>query len=540
MFKTIVQISNIQFSTSINAFLYFLKKIPLIKRLFKNSNYSFFKLKNALSTLSLIYKLISTPFKSALIFLLTMFLPVFIVFDGEVDINKILVLIFSFYILFPFVLSKILSTDRESFIIVKQLKMHPRNYFLSKLFFGEILNFFSKALLFSIFFSFLSLNFLFGIKVALIISSANMISEAIYLYFFAKKDLNKKESENARDIITVVAYSVIMVLTYVIALVLQIEIYFNFISFFFNSSLIFIVLLILASLSITYLYKYNNFWNVINYKNTIEDFKKINQAISEANFANVKLKEKNYSDEDLHTSKFNDKEGYDYLNALFFERHKRIIYKPMIIKSSIIVAVFIIIFLVNLFIEAAVGEELIDYIVNGYTIFTFFIYLLSNSDTIVKSLFYNCDKSLLRYGFYKQGDALLKTFFLRLKKIVFSNIIPILILCICLIIITLIYSPSNIINLIPVLLFIIVLSLFFSVHYIFMYYIFQPYTTDLKVKNPFFSIINFLVYFISYMSLQITAPAKIFLPITIVIAIVYILIAITLVYKKAPKTFRVK
>jgi hypothetical protein len=73
-----------------------------------------------------------------------------------------------------------------------------------------------------------------------------------------------------------------------------------------------------------------------------------------------------------------------------------------------------------------------------------------------------------------------------------------------------------------------------------MYYIFQPYTTDLKVKNPFFKIINFAVYFISYMSLQIDAPAKIFLPITIVISIIYILIAIALVYKKSPQTFRTK
>lgn len=538
MIRTIRQISNIQFSISINAFLYFLKKIPLIKNLLKNINYSFMKFKSILSVLSIIWSFVSTPIKTAVSFLLPIFLPAFLIFDGDININinAIFSLILSFYFILAFVFSNTLSTDKEKFILIKQMRMPPKEYFISKIFFEETIKFLGKIIFFSIFFKFLNFNFLFGIKLSLMISSINIISEALYLFLFNKRQFNV----NSKPIIQVIIYAIIVIVSYLISFLFMPKLYFSFVYFFFTNNIPFLITLTLGILSSIYIYKYENFWDVINSQNTIEDFKELNEVYKEANFVGIKLDEKDYSTDDLKSSKFNNKEGYDYLNSIFFERHKKTIYRPMLIKSAIIILGFIAILVLNIFIDDIPEKELIDMIINKYTLFVFIIYLLSNSENIIKSLFYNCDISLLKYSFYKQGDALLKMFFLRLKKIIYSNIIPILILCLGLLIITFIYDSSRIIDIIPILIFIIVLNLFFSIHYIFMYYIFQPYTTDLKVKNPFFKIINFAVYFISYMSLQIDAPAKIFLPITIAISIIYILIAITLVYKKSPETFRTK
>ncbi|NBI07773.1 hypothetical protein [Senegalia massiliensis] len=538
MIRTIRQISNIQFSISINAFLYFLKKIPLIKNLLKNINYSFMKFKSILSVLSIIWSFVSTPIKTAVSFLLPIFLPAFLIFDGDININinAIFSLILSFYFILAFVFSNTLSTDKEKFILIKQMRMPPKEYFISKIFFEETIKFLGKIIFFYIFFKFLNFNFLFGIKLSLMISSINIISEALYLFLFNKRQFNV----NSKPIIQVIIYAIIVIVSYLISFLFMPKLYFSFVYFFFTNNIPFLITLTLGILSSIYIYKYENFWDVINSQNTIEDFKELNEVYKEANFVGIKLDEKDYSTDDLKSSKFNNKEGYDYLNSIFFERHKKTIYRPMLIKSAIIILGFIAILVLNIFIDDIPEKELIDMIINKYTLFVFIIYLLSNSENIIKSLFYNCDISLLKYSFYKQGDALLKMFFLRLKKIIYSNIIPILILCLGLLIITFIYDSSRIIDIIPILIFIIVLNLFFSIHYIFMYYIFQPYTTDLKVKNPFFKIINFAVYFISYMSLQIDAPAKIFLPITIAISIIYILIAITLVYKKSPETFKTK
>ena len=228
------------------------------------------------------------------------------------------------------------------------------------------------------------------------------------------------------------------------------------------------------------------------------------------------------------------------MNSIFFDRHKRIVYKPMIVKSLIIIAIFLALIIGTEFFIPEIGSSLGNVLYESFTLFIFMMYILCNSERLIRSMFHNCDITLLRYGFYKQGDALLKMFFLRLLRIVYSNIIPTTLLAIGVSFIISRYTLITIAEMIPIILLLYVLALFFSVHYIFMYYIFQPFTSSMQVKNPFYSLINFAVYFISYMLIQIPAPPGVFLPIIIGLLIVYIGIAILLVYKKAPETFRIK
>ncbi|MBS4536150.1 hypothetical protein GOQ29_11035 [Clostridium sp. D2Q-14] len=535
MLKTIYLIMSIQISMKINSLIYFFKKVPLIKKTLNNINYTFLTLKRFLGVLSILYKLISTPIKTALIFLLTIFLPTYFMLEKNMRIMGILILVFSFHFIIKIISSEILSTDKEKFILVKQMRMHPKDYLFAKIILEKSLSFISKTLIFSIFFTYFDLNYTFGIKLTIMIISFELFIESLHLFLFKKFEFNI----NDKNMLQLIIFLVITILSYIIAFNTPIK-YYSILLSTLTSLWTCFAFLILGIMGVLYIYKYDNYWDIINEKNTIEDFQTINNIYKDAQFGDVKINEKDYTTNDLISNDFSNKEGYAYLNAIFFNRHKRVIYRPMRIKSFIIILSFIVIFIIQSFFTNKLGKNLIDFTINRYTFFIFIIYILSNSNKIVKSMFYNCDMSLLRYGFYKQGDSLLKMFFLRLTRIVYSNIIPIFILCIGLLITVLIYNPSRIIEIIPVLFFIIVLSLFFSVHYIFMYYLFQPYTTDLRIQNPFFSFINGFVYFISYLSLQINSPASIFLPITIFIVIVYMLIAIILVYKKSPKTFRLK
>ena len=60
------------------------------------------------------------------------------------------------------------------------------------------------------------------------------------------------------------------------------------------------------------------------------------------NFATVKLDENKMSKEDLNTKIYDKKEGYEYLNSLFFLRHRRIMVTPIKIRVVIIGVVFLI------------------------------------------------------------------------------------------------------------------------------------------------------------------------------------------------------
>ena len=87
---------------------------------------------------------------------------------------------------------------------------------------------------------------------------------------------------------------------------------------------------------------------------------------------------------------------------------------------------------------------------------------------------------------------------------------------------------------------ILCLSVFFTVHPLFMYYVFQPYTSQLAVKNPFFSVINWVVYMVCVLCLQIKQPPHYFVLIVLAATVVYSAAALLVVWRRAPKTFRVK
>jgi hypothetical protein len=87
---------------------------------------------------------------------------------------------------------------------------------------------------------------------------------------------------------------------------------------------------------------------------------------------------------------------------------------------------------------------------------------------------------------------------------------------------------------------ILCLSAFFSVHHLFLYYVFQPYTTELGMKNPYFKFINALVYLLCFFCLQLKSVPVYFTLVVISATVVYTAAALILVYRLAPRNFRVK
>ena len=73
-----------------------------------------------------------------------------------------------------------------------------------------------------------------------------------------------------------------------------------------------------------------------------------------------------------------------------------------------------------------------------------------------------------------------------------------------------------------------------------MYYLFQPFTSELKIKNPFFGVINGIMYVLCYSCIQIRSTPTWFTPVVLVITLLYSAAILLLVLRRAPKTFRVK
>ena len=267
------------------------------------------------------------------------------------------------------------------------------------------------------------------------------------------------------------------------------------------------------------------------------DFSK---AMGEARFNGVRMKEDDFTAEILESKKFENMKGYDYLNAIFFARHKKLLQKPIKIRLYIIGAAFVILSVIGI-VSPGLDKELDKGILGVLPAFVFIMYFASIGDQVCKAMFYNCDISLLRYGFYRDKAVILKNFKVRLLKLTGLNLVIGGAMSIAFLSFLAVAGVNfTLLDLIYFVASILCLSVFFSVHHLFLYYVFQPYTTELGMKNPFFKIINVVVYLICYGCLQIRNAPGFFTLALIGATAVYIILGLTLVYKLAPGRFRVK
>ena len=153
----------------------------------------------------------------------------------------------------------------------------------------------------------------------------------------------------------------------------------------------------------------------------------------------------------------------------------------------------------------------------------------------------NCDHSMLTYGFYKTPKVILGLFKERLKTLIKINLLPALVIALGLPIILFITGGTdNNLNYLVLFISIISMSIFFSVHYLVMYYLLQPYNVNVEVRSGTYKIVQWLTYFVCYFMLQIKMPIISFGVVAIIFCVLYSVISLYLAYRYAPKTFKLR
>ncbi len=262
------------------------------------------------------------------------------------------------------------------------------------------------------------------------------------------------------------------------------------------------------------------------------------QKASGSQFNDVKLKDSDLTAEgDSHLT------GWPYLQSLFFHRHRRMLYRPVKIVLAILAGVTVVGAAGLLIFRGAETESLFTIVPLSLPYCVFFLYFMDNNvgTRICKAMFYNCDLAMLKYPWYRQGDVVLKNFLLRFTRLCAVNLAVSGAVCVMFTILTLCAGGRPPLGEYLVFLAaILCLGVFFAVHCLGMYYLFQPYTSDLQVKNPFFSGINLAVYIACYACIQIRSTPSWFALLVLAVTVVYSAVILALVYRRAPQTFRVK
>ena len=173
--------------------------------------------------------------------------------------------------------------------------------------------------------------------------------------------------------------------------------------------------------------------------------------------------------------------------------------------------------------------------------FVFIMYAINRGTNFTQALFMNCDHSLLTYSFYKQPKFVLKLFQIRLREIIKINLLPAAMIGVGLAV--LLYASGgtdNPLNYGILIISILCMSMFFSVHYLTIYYLLQPYNISTEIKSGTYQLVLSATYLVCFFMMRWKMPIFLFGLMAIAFCVVYCVIACILIYRFAPKTFRLR
>ena len=243
---------------------------------------------------------------------------------------------------------------------------------------------------------------------------------------------------------------------------------------------------------------------------------------------------------ELDKNYISNKSGFAYFHDLFVKRHRKILTEA-VKKQSVIILVIIIAMIIGITMNENFKTKTNEILLVYLPYFVFIMYLINRSSSVTQAMFMNCDHSMLTYRIYRTPKVILGIFKERLKTLITINLLPAFLIGGGLaLLLYLSGGTDNPLNYAILFVSIIAMSTFFSVHYLVMYYLLQPYNVSTEMKSSTYKLVQGLTYIVSWYMIQIKMPIFGFGIATIVFCIAYSLISLFLAYKYAPKTFKLR
>ena len=504
---------------SINSFIYALRKLPVLKDLFTNDIYKNTTTKKVIGSFGIIISI----FRNILLKYLYFFIIYYISIKAFSKTSKdtFIHMYFFLTIVGMFIHNQLLDPSKKKYFSIVLFNMDATSYFRAVLLWNQF-----KLLLWNSIFLFIfssKLKIPIPITIQLIIFSffIRLIGEALLIIFFKKNHYMWYSN-------TKYYFSVVITIL-LLALLPIINIYLSYIFISIGT----IIATIFGIICFIYLIKIKDY--KLMYKELTHMTNPMDSKNND-NYLKQSMVEVRNKDKYINSKKIEGKEGYDYLNTIFYERHKEILQRSAKRYSLILLIIYIILiyFIMNNLYPKTI-DSFIKIHIQWLPIVMFFI---NRGAIMTQAMFYNCDHALLKYNFYREPKTLLGLFKKRLVTIIKVNLLPAIVIGIGNIIVYFLTNNKDLI-IINILL-VLSLNIFFSVHYLVIYYLLEPYNDNMEMKSIPYLIISIVTYFLSYSITKITITPTILAIIVLVFTIIYIPLSLLLVYKYSPATFKIK
>lgn len=512
MINTLIKSFQIDISYKVNSFIYSFKKLPIIEDLFDDDSYNNKLVKNFIGIIEIIVSLFKFTLKKGLYFYFIFLVSTIINPTKEFFFH----IYFSLTLLGMFINNNILRTSQKKYLSLILFNMDSNKYLKSTLLWNTLIN-----LIFNFIFLLLILNDLKSTCILTLFTlNARFIGEYLNIIFYKKYKYTWYSNNK-------IFIPVILLLILIIILpIFKIIIPWNIIL------LITILSIILGIISIIYLFKIKDY--KLLYKKISCNKIIINKDEQDA-YIKQSMKEK---DKVIDSSIIEKKEGYDLFNTIFFKRHKEILLRSAK-KYSIYASLIYIIVIIIMLKYPNYNKSIAEFIHLKLSIFILIMFFINRGHLLIRAMFYNCDHAMLSYNFYREPKVILELFKKRLLMTIKVNLYPALVIGIGNTILFLISKNTyTYITIVTTFIFIISLSIFYSVHYLVIYYLIQPYNVNMKPKKISYSVITLLTYYLTYRLSDLVIPSIELSIIGILFTIIYVVISLILVYKVSPKTFK--
>lgn len=507
----------------VNSILYALKQMLLIKMILPSVLYGARGLKIFANILSAIWEILSA-FLGKFIYLMCIYAIVAYGYDGYSNKSELFLHMLLFLtIIGAFMNTNLFNPSKEKYYAVFLMRMDAKQYVLINYGYAilkVVIGFMPFMILVG---SMLDLPLWLDVILPFSIAGLKLFVAATSLWDYEKRGLAYNENRLGKFLWAFVALMIIVAcgLPAVNIAVPQIV-----------STALFIAFVPLGIIGAVKVIRFDE------YKAVFRDLFAQTQPFADKKTQALRKQSEKYISAD--TSITSSRKGFEYLNELFIKRHKDILWSA----SKTITYVCLVLIAgaaAALYAFPEFKEETNHLILNWLPYFVFIMYIINRGTGFTQALFVNCDHSLLTYPFYKQPGMILKLFAIRLREIMKINALPALVIGAGLALLLFITGGTdNVLNYAVIIVSILCMSAFFSVHYLTIYYLMQPYNAATEIKNGMYQVVKVATYVVCYYMIKVRMPTIVFGTLTIVFCILYCMIACILVYRFAPKTFRLR
>lgn len=521
MLNVLKKTLQIDYAYSVNSFIYTLQKLPIFNDLLTKDAYSSKMLKRIVGIFGITISALRTIFLKFMYFFAILYLSYEIAPDNLV--KSFFNIYFFLTILGLFINNKLLNTSKKKYFTLILFNVDAFKYLKASLFWMQLTNLILNSICIFLFMNLLdSPNIIYGAVLVLLSYSARLVGEALNIMFYKK--YNYIWYSNSK------LYFPILIGLVLLAFLPMINVFIRFRYI----TIITIILFILSIPSLIYLLKikdykliYKQLSNVTKVMNSKNDKDYLKQAMVE-----VKNKDK-VIDQNL----LKDKKGYDFFNTIFFERHKEILLRSAKKYSLVLICLYAV-FIYMAYSKISYRLSLNLFIYYKLSWFIIVMFIVNRGAIITQAMFFNCDHAMLNYNFYREEKTIISLYKKRLSTVVKVNLLPAIVIGLGNISILLVSKNCDVMLMITQFIYIMSLSIIYSVHYLATYYLLQPFNKEMEVKKANYSFVVMITYGLTYSLVDVELYTPILALITLLITVIYTVVSMILVKKYAPKTFK--